>query len=263
MEDRLDIAFDNHIARVTLNRPDKYNALDLPMFLALDQAAKSLAARKDIRAIVLCGAGRGFCAGIDVKAFMHQPDLARQLIEKADDETANLAQRVGIGWQEVPVPVIAALHGNVFGGGLQIALGADMRLIGADTMMSIMEIKWGLVPDMSGTQTLRNLVGLDICKELTFTGRTVAADEAVRLGLATRICDDPIATATQLAHEIAARSPDAIRAAKRLLNGAWHADTALGLKLEAEAQMGLIGRPNQLEAVRANFERRAPDFDDD
>ncbi len=262
MEDRLDIAFDNHIARVTLNRPEKYNALDLPMFRALDEAARTLAVRKDVRAIVLTGAGRGFCAGIDVKAFMHQPDLARQLIEKAEGETANLAQRVGIAWQEMPVPVIAALHGNVFGGGLQIALGADIRLVGDDTKMSIMEIKWGLVPDMSGTQTLKNLVALDVCKELTFSGRTVDATEAVRIGLATRVCADPHAAAIDLAQQIAARSPDAIRAAKRLLNTAWHADKGLGLKLEAEAQMGLIGRPNQLEAVRANFEKRAPDFAD-
>lgn len=262
MEDRLAINIEDHIARVTLNRPEKYNALDLPMFTALDDAARNLADRTDVRVVILSGAGRGFCAGLDVKAFMHQPDLARQLIEKTDGEAANLAQRVGIGWQNLPMPVVAALHGNVFGGGLQIALGADIRLVAADTRMSVMEIKWGLVPDMSGTQTLKNLVGLDVCKELTFTGREIDAEEAVRLGLATRLCEDPLAAADALARDIAGRSPSAIRAAKRLLNTAWESKIEDGLRLEAETQMTLIGRPNQLESVRANFERRPPQFSD-
>ena len=260
MEARVETSIDDHVARVMLNRPEKYNALDLDMFLALDAAVLALAEDKSVRAVILHGAGRGFCTGLDVKSFMHQPDRAQQLIEKRDNESANLAQRVGIGWQKLSVPVIAALHGNVFGGGLQIALGADIRLIAADTQMSVMEIKWGLVPDMSGTQTLKNLLSLDVCKELTFTGRIVGAAEAARIGLATRVCEDPLAAATELARDIAGRSPDAIRAAKRLLNDAWQTDVAAGLRMESDAQMRLIGRPNQLEAVRANFEKRTPDF---
>jgi enoyl-CoA hydratase/carnithine racemase len=160
------------------------------------------------------------------------------------------------------VPVIAAIHGFAYGGGLQIALGADYRFIAPDTKMSVMEVNWGLIPDMSGTQTLRYVLRLDVLKELTFTGRTVEGPEAVELGLATRLSDDPFRDAMTAAREIAARSPTAIRAAKQLLNGAVRVDLEEGLRREAEIQASLIGRPNQVEAVMAKMEKRAPQFSD-
>jgi len=175
---------------------------------------------------------------------------------------ANRAQLAAWIWQEVPVPVIAAVHGVAYGGGLQIALGADMRIVAPDARMSVMEIKWGLVPDMSGTQTLRRLVPLDVAKELTFTGRVISGTEAKSLGLATRLSERPREDALALAAEIASKSPDAIRAAKKLLQEAWQGSVADGLRLEENLQRSLIGRPNQVESVKANFEKRAPRFSD-
>ena len=163
-------------------------------------------------------------------------------------------------WQEVPVPVIAAVHGVAYGGGLQIALGADIRLVTADAKFSVMEIKWGLVPDMSGTQTLRRLVRLDVAKELTYTGRVVSGAEAVELGLATHLADSPHEAALELAREIAARSPDAVQAAKKLLNESAVSSVREGLELEEQLQRTLMGTPNQIEAVKANFEKREPRF---
>jgi enoyl-CoA hydratase/carnithine racemase len=165
-------------------------------------------------------------------------------------------------WKELPVPVIAALHGVAYGGGLQIALGADLRFVTPDARLSVMEIKWGLVPDMSGTQLLRHLVRLDVAKELTFTGRVVSGAEAVELGLATHLSDTPREAALALAREIAQKSPSAIRAGKKLLDAAVIAGVEEGLALEQELQTTLLGRPNQVEAVRANLEKREPRFQD-
>jgi len=163
-------------------------------------------------------------------------------------------------WKRLPVPVIAAIHGVAYGGGCQIALGADIRIASPDAKLSVMEIKWGLIPDMSLTQTLRDLVPLDVAKELTFSGRVLSGTEAKALGLVTRVADDPLQAALELAREIAGKSPDAVRAAKRLFEVAWHADSATGLELEQSLQGALIGTPNQIEAVKANFEKRAPKF---
>jgi len=165
------------------------------------------------------------------------------------------------GWRQLPVPVIAAVHGVAFGGGFQLALGADMRFLSGDARMSILEIKWGLVPDMAGTPILAGLVRDDILRELTYTGRIFAAQEALAYGLATRICDDPRAAAFEVAREIAGRSPEAIRAAKRLLNGL-SADPGPALLAESAEQQKLIGSANQTEAVRANIDKRAPRFAD-
>jgi enoyl-CoA hydratase/carnithine racemase len=162
----------------------------------------------------------------------------------------------------LPVPVIAAVHGAAFGGGLQIALGADIRLVAPDAKLSVMEIKWGLIPDMTGTQTLRRLVRLDVAKELTFSGRIVSGEEAVGLGLATRVSSTPLEDALALAAEIAQKSPDAIRAGKQLLNESGLTTLEDGLRLEERLQLGLIGSPNQVEAVQANMEKRAPRFKD-
>jgi enoyl-CoA hydratase/carnithine racemase len=182
------------------------------------------------------------------------------LLGRPDGQRANLAQRTCTGWIDVPAPVIAAVHGNCFGGGLQIALGADIRIAAPDARMSVMESKWGLVPDMGITSTLPRLVRIDIAKELTFTGRVVSGTEAAALGLVTSVSEDPLASATELAREIAGRSPDAVRAAKKLYDSAWHAPVEEGLKLETELQVSLIGSPNQIEAVRAGIAKEPANF---
>lgn len=209
------------VATVTMVRADKHNALDQAMFDALTKAAEQVAAEASVRAVVLHGEGKSFCSGLDVASFMGGRGGTSILLTRDGDHLANLAQRVTYDWSLVPAPVIAAVHGNCFGGGLQIALGADIRIVAPDAKLSIMEIKWGLVPDMGITQTLPRLVSIDAAKELTFTGRVVSGTNAVRLGLCTRAADDPLAEALALADEIAARSPDAVRAAKRLYNETW------------------------------------------
>jgi enoyl-CoA hydratase/carnithine racemase len=251
---------DGGVADVRLNRPAKINALDPHMFEALARAGDRIRADSSVRAVVLSGEGKGFCAGLDFKSFLSAG--GSDLFSRASDSPANHAQRAAWVWQEVPVPVIAAIHGVAFGGGLQIALGADIRYAAPDAELSVMEIKWGLVPDMSGTQTLRRLVGLDVAKELTFTGRIVSGREAEAIGLVTRSYDDARARALEVARDIAAKSPDAIRASKRLLNASGLISVEEGLALEAELQRGLLGSANQIEAVTANFEKRPPRFKD-
>ncbi|KJS32825.1 MAG: enoyl-CoA hydratase [Desulfatitalea sp. BRH_c12] len=262
MSELVKISIVDHVADVRLNRADKYNALSPGMFEAIIAAGQTLAKDKTVRAVVISGEGRGFCAGLDFQSFveMGAGKGAVDLLGKMDELPGNRAQMPGLIWKMVPVPVIAALHGVAFGGGLQIALGADIRLAAPDTRLSVMEIKWGLVPDMSITQTLRDLVRIDVAKELTFSGRIVEADEAERLGLVTRICDDPLAEAHKMAAAFAAKSPSAITAAKQLLEAAWHAGADEGLALEASLQRTLIGSANQVEAVTANFEKRTPQF---
>ena len=253
----------DYVAFVRLNRPEKYNALSLNMFEAIIEAGETLKADTSIRSVVLSGEGRGFCAGLDFESFMKMGSGGQKeidLLRRTEGNPANFAQRTGYVWKQVPVPVIAALHGVSYGGGLQIALGADIRLASADARFSVMEIKWGLIPDMSGTQTLKDLVRLDVAKELTFTGRIVEAEEALRLGLITRICEDPLAEAEKMAREIAGKSPDAIAAGKQLWENVRSCDTEEGLKLEESLQRALIGGHNQLEAVKANFEKRPPLF---
>lgn len=255
------------VADVRLNRADKMNALDMPMFEALVATGAELARDASLRAVVLSGEGRAFSAGLDFSSFQSMAGQSKErgptlLSRGPGDSPANFAQRAAWVWTEVPVPVIAAIHGVAYGGGLQIALGADLRFVAPDARLSVMEIKWGLVPDMSGTQTLRRLVRLDVAKELTFTGRVVSGTEAVAIGLATRVADDPRAAALELATEIAAKSPDAMRAAKHLLDRSGVASVEAGLQLEESLQRGLIGRPNQIESVRANLEKRPPRFSD-
>ena len=256
------IEIKDFIAHVQLNRPEKYNALNPDMFQAILEAGQSIVDDTSIRAVVIFGAGRGFCAGLDFESFeeMVSGDAAQTLFSRPDGSPANNAQLVSLIWKQVPVPVIAAVHGAAFGGGLQIALAADIRLAAPDARFSVMEIKWGLVPDITGTQTLRDLVRLDVAKELTFSGRIVEAEEALRIGLITRICDDPLTEAWKMSKEIIDKSPHAIVAGKHLLEEAWHGSLANGLKLEETLQRTLIGSPNQMEAVMANFENRAPRF---
>lgn len=263
------ISFADHVADVRLNRPDKMNAVDPAMWKALSEAGELLARTKGLRAVVLSGNGRAFCSGIDMASFqaMGRPagggtsdGLAGGLQSAPDARPGNVFQRAALVWKRLPVPVIAALHGVAFGAGAQIALGADIRIAGPDLRFSILEIKWGLIPDVGISQTLRDVVRLDVAKDLTFTGRVVQAEEARALGLVTRISEDPLACASALAREIASKSPDAIRFGKRLLEESWAANERTGLTLEAELQGELIGSPNQLEAIRANFEKREPRF---
>ncbi len=268
MSDRVKIEFREGVADVRMTRADKMNAIDSAMFSALGDAGRALAADKSVRAVVLSGEGRAFCAGLDMESFaaMAGPRQSGggadpKLFERSSSG-ANRAQLAAWIWQELPVPVIAAVHGVAFGGGLQIALGADLRIVTPDARLSVMEVKWGLIPDMSGTQTLRKLVRQDVAKELTFTGRIVSGTEAVSLGLATRTSEKPLEDALTLAREIANKSPDAVRAAKRLLQETWQSSVADGLKLEEELQRSLIGKPNQIEAVKSNLEKRPPKFAD-
>lgn len=251
------------VATVTMVRGNKHNALDQAMFEGLVDAAAQVARDASVRAVVLHGEGKSFCSGLDVASFMSGQRGTGVLLDREGDHVANLAQRVSYDWSLVPAPVIAAIHGNCFGGGLQIALGADVRIAAPDAKLSVMEIKWGLVPDMGITQALPRLVRIDVAKELTFTGRIVSGSDAAQLGLVTRTEGDPLASALELAEEIAGKSPDAVRAAKRLYNRTWVGDDAAGaLRLESELQTALIGSPNQITAVMAGMSGDKPVFVD-
>ena len=263
-DDRVRVTIgDDGVATVTMVRAGKHNALDQAMFEGLIAAAEQVAASPSIRAVVLHGEGKSFCSGLDIASFMSGQGGTGVLLVRDDDRLANVAQRVAYDWSLVPAPVIAAIHGNCFGGGLQIALGADIRIAVPDAKLCVLEIKWGLVPDMGITQTLPRLVPIDVAKELTFTGRTVSGTEASALGLVTRVADDPLAAAHQLAAEIAQKSPNAVRAAKRLYDETWTSnDSAAALVLETDLQVGLIGSPNQIAAVMAGMSGEPPVFVD-
>jgi len=263
MPDLVTISIESAVADVRLNRPDKYNALSPEMFEAIVAAGESIAVNRSVRAVVLSGEGKGFCAGLDFETFSQiKSDGLNLFEEKTAGAYPNPFQNAAYVWKRLPVPVIASLHGSAFGAGMQIALGADIRLASPDARLAIMEVKWGLVPDMAATQTLRDLVRLDVAKELLFTGRIVDAAEAHHLGLITRVCDAPLVEALKMANEIAQKSPDAILAGKSLLEKAWHSHPEDGLRLEEKLQKSLLGSPNQVEAIKANFEKRAPQFQD-
>ncbi|CAN5906013.1 crotonase/enoyl-CoA hydratase family protein [soil metagenome] len=272
MAERVTIEVRDGIADVRLARPDKMNALDAAMFAALVEAGDTVAADPDVRAVVVSGEGRGFCAGLDIASFLGASGDGGtggadggsfdDLGGGRDGRIANVAQQVAYTWTEMAVPVIAAVHGVALGGGIQIALGADIRIVAPDATLSVLEVRWGLLPDMTGLQMLPRLVGLDVAKELAFTGRMVSGTEAVALGLATRVADDPRAAALELAGEIAARNPHAIRGMKDLLNAAGTRPLAESLREETRLMGELIGSPNQVEAVAAYFEKRPAVFAD-
>lgn len=264
-EDRVRIDIADHVATVTMIRADKHNALDEHMFRGLHAAADQLVDDLSIRAVVLRGEGKSFCSGLDVPSFYAEGAMPMEdVLERAPGKLANFAQRVATDWADIPVPVIAALHGNVFGGGAQIALGTDIRIAAPDIRMSIMEVKWGLIPDMGITQSLPRLLPIDIAKELTFTGRIVDGTEAKELGLVTRVADDPHAAADALAREIASKSPDAIRRAKALYEKVYEGGVspADGLVLESELQREIIMKPNQMAAIQAGFSGEPAQFQD-
>lgn len=266
MNDRVAIEITDGVADVRLVRSDKMNALDDAMFQALLSAGERLAATRGLRAVVLSGEGRAFCAGLDMQSFGRMagdgPGGGASPLLARSHGAANRAQHAVWQWRELPVPVIAAVHGVAFGGGFQLALGADMRYVAPAARLSVMEIKWGLVPDMAGTQLMRHLAREDVVRELTYTGRIFSGEEAYGYGFATRLCDDPRAQALATAREIAGKSPEAVRAAKRLLNAAPYSDPEAGLRAEATAQAQLIGSVAQREAVLANLEKRVPEFSD-
>lgn len=259
---RVQLEIADHVAVVTLSRAGKHNALDIPMLEAINATAERLATEPGVRAVVLHGDGPSFCSGLDIGSLMAAGDGVAGFTDRVDGEVPNWFQRAACGWLALPVPVIAALHGSVFGGGLQIALGADIRIAAPDAKLSVMEVRWGLIPDMGITRTLPRLVSIDVAKELTYTGAVVSGTDAAALGLVSHVADDPLPAARRLAAEIAGRSPDAVRRAKRLYDESWTAAAPDTLALEAELQLELIGSPNQLTAVTAGFSGEPPEFVD-
>jgi enoyl-CoA hydratase/carnithine racemase len=288
MSRSVSVSIEGGVADVRLNRPDKLNALNQHLMAGLVEAGETLAADPSVRAVVLSGEGRGFCSGLDFSAFQMmagdapaesagptelQADVAEASgeavdvsagIMSTDGRDTHLAQESAWTWQRLPVPVIAAISGPCLGGGLQIALGADIRIVAPDAKLSVLEMRWGLIPDMTGTWVLPRLVGDDVARELTFTGRMVSGTEAAAIGLCTRVADDPFAEAMALAAEIAGKSPRAIRQAKRLLQSSVAPGrTPSEHFLDERSTMGsLIGSPDNVEAVGAYFDKRDPVFPD-
>lgn len=265
IRDRISLIRHDGVADVRLTRADKMNALDPEMFSALVETADLLAKDTTLRSVVLSGDGPSFCAGLDFMSFRGMADgdsASVDLTATEEDRITHFAQQAVFGWTELPVPVIAAVTGHALGGGIQLALGADIRIVHPEAKMSVLEIRWGLIPDMTGTQMLVDLVGVDVAKELTFTGRMVSGAEAKELGLATKLSDNPHHDALELAAEIATKSPQAIRAAKRLLAEAARFDRATNFERERVEIARLLGSPNQSEAVAAYFEKRVPRFTD-
>ncbi|HTW11152.1 MAG TPA: crotonase/enoyl-CoA hydratase family protein [Solirubrobacteraceae bacterium] len=259
--ERVSVEVDGHVAVVTLRRADKHNALDLPMFDAIITAAERVQEMASVRAVVLCGQGASFCSGLDFVSVAEAGGL-EAFTATLDDPSPNYFQRAAYEWLRLPVPVIAAIHGNCYGGGLQIALAADVRVCAPNAKLSVMEARWGLIPDMSITRTLPRLVGIDVAKELTYTARVFDGEEALRLGLVTRLSDDPVGGALELAAQIAAHSPDAVRRAKQLFDAGWTGSAQETLALEAQLQKQLIGTPNQLAAVTAGLTKQPARFTD-
>lgn len=263
---RVTVDIQDGVADVRLNRPDKMNALDQAMFDALIDAGERLRTMKSLRAVVISGAGRSFCAGLDMgrfEAMAGDADSAAALrLGPRSHGDCNVPQYAAMVWRSVPVPVIAAIHGAALGGGLQIALGADIRIVAPDAKLGLLEMRWGIVPDMGATLVLPELMPADQIRELVYSGRIVSGTEAQALGLATRTSEAPLAEAKALALDIAARSPDAVRAAKKLIDDAFQLDRSSRLLRESEAQIAIMERPNQREAVRSQLEKRAPRFAD-
>ncbi|MGA1183743.1 MAG: crotonase/enoyl-CoA hydratase family protein, partial [Ilumatobacteraceae bacterium] len=265
---RVSVTMHEGIAHVRLTRPDKRNALDDAMFQAIAQAGERVKHDTSVRAVVLSGDGASFCAGLDFGGFQAMGSgnsgdgSATAAGSMKDGRITHLAQQICWVWQEVPVPVIAALQGHALGGGMQLALGADIRIAHPDTKMSMREVHWGLIPDMTGTLRLSRLVRDDVMKDLVFTGRIFPASEGATLGVVTRLSNDPVADAMVAAAEIAGRSPSAVRGAKQLINRLSNAGAAEHFAAEREIIFGLIGKPHQVEAITANFENRAPKFED-
>jgi len=279
IDDRVTISVVDGIADVKMNRADKRNALDNAMFTSLNAAGEYLKKLDGLRVVVLSGDGASFCAGLDFSSFAQMAEAgakANAADNKADNKAGekpdmnagvmvdgritHMAQQVCWVWQEVPVPVIAAVHGHALGGGIQIALGADIRIVHPDTQLSVREVHWGLIPDMTGTLMLSRLVRPDIVKNLVFTARVFSGHEAHEMGIATQLSQDVHADAMTMAREIAGRSPEAVRGAKKLINLLANSGAAEQFAAERETIGRLIGTANQAEAVISHFEKRPPNF---
>jgi enoyl-CoA hydratase/carnithine racemase len=264
--DRVKVEVANGVADVRLSRPEKMNAIDPRMFEALIEVGESLKSQANVRAVVLSGDGRAFCAGIDMRRFSDGtgsgPKLPPRHLAPRTHGIANEPQRAVLVWRELPVPAIAAVHGVAFGAGFQLSLGADIRYLDPEARLSVMEVEWGLVPDMAGTALMRQLARDDIIRELSYTGRIFSAEEAYAYGFATHLCREPRNAALSLATVIAQKSPDAIRASKRLLNGPVYTDMAERLLSESKERDALVQGVNHQEAVAARLARRNPAFTD-
>ncbi|WP_342657883.1 crotonase/enoyl-CoA hydratase family protein [Sphingomonas sp. NY01] len=258
MEDRVAITLADGVAEVRLARAAKMNAIDAPMFAQIADTIAALATRAEVRVVILSGEGNAFCAGLDMAAMAGGG--SGLLTEERTHGAANLVQQAAWGWRTLPMPVIAAVHGVAFGGGFQIMSGADIRLAHPATRFAIREMHWGLVPDMAGVALWRGMVRDDVVRELTYTAREFSAEEAQAFGFVTRLTEDPMGSARDLARVIAARSPDAVREAKGLLAVAADGDAATILRAESAAQLRLMRGANQREAVMANLEKRAARF---
>jgi len=241
---------DHQVAHIRLNRARKHNALDIGMFEAIAHAQKQVAKNRDIRAIILSGEGVDFCTGLDVKSVMRSRSGLLKLLWKWLPWQSNLAQVVSTGWRKIPVPVIAAVHGRCWGGGLQIALGADFRIVQPEASLSIMEGKWGLIPDMGGTLALRELMHRDQAMKLAMTAAEFSGTEALELGLATGLDSDPLTTARSLAEIFKQRSPDAVAASKKLYRKSWSGSPGAALARETLYQARILSGANQRIAVR-------------
>jgi len=250
--DRVRVTIAGGIAQVTMIRADRHNGMDFPMLKAMSAAQKLLRRRRDVRCAILHGDGPSFCAGLDFKSVMANPRQAFVLYLRLWSPIANVFQRFSLGWRQMPFPVIAAMHGNCFGAGMQLALGADIRIARGDAQLSIMESKWGLIPDMGGAVLLRELVAIDVAKELTMTSRVFSGAEGEALGLVTHLADDPLHAARELAAEIATRSPDAVAAGKFLLQRSWLRGEHGALALERGYQRRIINKRNQRISVARN-----------
>ena len=271
--DRVTVTISDGIADVRLDRADKRNALDPAMFDAIAKAGHDLVTNREIHAVVLSGNGNSFCAGLDFGSFQSMADSGKNGDSSNGNTSSSqnagamqpgaithLAQQICWVWQEVPVPVVAALQGHALGGGMQLALGADIRVAHGETQFAMREVHWGLIPDMTGTLMLSRLVRDDVAKDLVFSARIISGVEAHALGVVTRLSDTPFETAMQIAREIADRSPDAVRGAKALINRLSNAGAAEHFAEERSIIYSLIGKPNQVEAVMSNFEKRPAKF---
>ncbi len=248
------------IATVTLNRPERHNGLNFPMFDGLVAAARQLDRDDDVRVVILRGAGPSFCSGLDVKETSKQLMKSFKSFIAPPGKKWNVFQECALAWRDLQVPVVAAVHGSCFGGGMQIALGADFRYCTPDAKLSIMEIKWGLIPDMSGTVTLRELLPNDVAMELAMSGRVISGAEAKSLGLVTRLCADPYAEAMATAAELAQKSPDALAGIKAVFHRNRTSTEKEALRNERRIQARIIGQGNQRIAVKAGLAKETPKY---
>lgn len=249
-DQRITLSVENDIAYVTLTRPHKRNALDMAMFTAIADVSRQLRRDRTIRAVIVRGAGEDFCSGLDVKSMMNSQRGAVALMSKWLPGSSNKAQRVSTNWRKIPVPVIAVIHGRCWGGGLQVALGADFRIAAPDASLSIMEGKWGLIPDMGGNLALRELVAKDVALRLTMTAEVLSAQDALNHGLITAISDDPLQAAKELAAQISERSPDAVAAVKKLYHQNWFRSERRMLARESWYQVKMLLGRNRVRAAK-------------